>query len=259
MKKTLIIILAVAVVGISLITACGPKLTENDIATIQGLITRVDSLEAQVANLQSKVSSSDSVLPEGVDLNQMSTDITALRTDLNGILPADGSTTLDSLAVLITGLETRIAALEATEPDDEDGEEPPSGEVTVILDVDADPLQFMSGATPGSHVIPVKITNGTDDYKQVTYNITFRCVSTDGMADVVGGYSLTVNAVPMVATPVPSDTGCQWIYFLWTDPGSIPVAPGKTVTIYTMLNDFETSSGFEVWEVTLAGVNITDM
>ncbi len=264
MKKLLIISLVAVVVGVSALTACGcgQQLTENDIATIQGLISRVDSLESQVANLQSNVSTLDSSgIPEGVDLSQMQTDLNTISANLNGILSTDGTVTLDSLATLIVGLETRLAALETGEQEEQesDGEEPPSGEVTVILDVDADPYQFMSGVTPANYLFPVKITNGTEKYKQVTYNITLHCVSTDQVADVAGGYSLTVNTVAMVATPVPGDTDCQWIYFLWTDPGAVPVAPGKTVTIYTMLNDFETSSGFEVWEVTLAGVNVSDM
>lgn len=257
MKKLLIVSLVVVVVGISALTACGPKLTENDIATIQGLISRVDALESQVASLKSTVSNINPSTAEE-NITQLQADLDAIKLELDGILPADGNTTLDSLAALIAGLEARIVALEASGSGG-GGEPPSSGEVTVVLDVDADPLQFMSGPTAASQFFPVKITNGTAKYRQVTYNITLRCVSVDKTADVVGGYSLTVNGVPMGATPVPSDTGCQWIYFLWIDSGSVPVAPGKTITVYTMLNNFATSSGIEVWEVTLSGVNVSDL
>lgn len=270
MKRTLIIMSLAALLVMPLIlVGCGggATLTESDVATIRGFGARLDSHDQSIATINNTLNTLDTETLNGLaaldaaeltallglSLSTVPADVTQLKTDMAGLKNPGIEGSLPDLVARVEALEN-----DQSGGSDDDGTTPGGG-VTVTLDVDEDPFQFMSGVTATSQVFPVKITNGTDEYQQVTYNITLRCVSTDHEADVVAGYSMMVNTIAMGKTPVPAEAGCQWIYFLWIDSGSIPVTPGKTVTVYTTLNDFATSSGYEVWEVTLVGVTATEL
>jgi hypothetical protein len=258
MKKTLIIIslLVGVVIPLAGFGGCGgTKLSDSDLATIRGFSIRLDAHDQAIATIQNTIA--------GLDTDTLDK-LAALDADaLEALLDLDTDALINRLAALEswkTTMEARVAELE-TGSDGGDGGSPtpPSGQVTVALDVDEEPLTFMSGATAVGQVFPIKITNGTSEYETVTFGITLRCVSTDYKADVTGGYAMMVGGVATVATPVPNNTGCQMIYFLWTTTDKIPVAPGKEFHLYAILNNFVTPSGYELWEVTITSIVVAKL
>lgn len=265
MKRSLIILsLAVLLVLPLTLAGCGDggtTLTESDKATILGFGKRLDGHDTDIGILQGKTMGLDAATVAklvaldadalaallDLDLSTIVDDVDQLKTDVSDINDPDKAGSLADIVARVGELENGGT---------NNGGTATSGEVTVTLDVAEEPFIFMSGATPASQVFPIEITNGTDEYQQVTFNITLRCISTDYKADVAAGPAMTVSGVSLGTTPVPSLTGCQWIYFLWIDTNSIPVAPGKEVSLYVSLSNFQTTSGYEVWEVTLAGVTV---
>lgn len=158
-----------------------------------------------------------------------------------------------------------------------------TGEVTVVLDTPN--TTFYSGTTAVNQVFPVKVTNGSSSYKNVTFGIILQCTSTDGVANVVddspGGScagivpSMTIGAVTMSKTFVPDSiladnyvvgscaydihSGCRYIYLLWSSSTTIPLAPGQTTTVYANLNGLVTDFSYEIWQVSITSVVATDM
>lgn len=267
MKRILIISTLAALLVLPLIfTGCGDDvtLTESDIATIRGFGARLDSHDQSIATINTTLNGLDTdalgkladldadelAALLDLDLSTTKDDVTQLKTDMADLKDVNKDGSLADLAA-------RVGVLENGGAGGSGGGSSISGEVTAILDVDADPLQFTSGTTATSQVFPVRIANGTSKYQKVTFNITLRCVSADYKADVAGGFTMTVNAVPFTATPVPALLNCQYIYFLWSASDSILVAPGKEVAVYVTLNNFATAVNYELWEVTLTGVTVT--
>jgi hypothetical protein len=142
--------------------------------------------------------------------------------------------------------------------EDKQAEEEPVGEVTAVIDTDE--LEFCSYPTPGQWTFPIKISNPTEDYQQITFNLTLKCISLDSMADVDDGFDMAVGAypwggvsIPMGITPIPGLTDCQVIYFLWTSTQTIVLSPGDETTVYARLTNFSTCLS-ECWEISLADV-----
>lgn len=116
MKKVLTITLVVLLVGLMGLTACGgPSLTEQDIATIRGFGTRIDSLEAAVASLNSKLANLDTSTLQ-TDINQAKTDITAIKTELEKLTTAgtENKTKITELEARITALEAKLTPINPT-------------------------------------------------------------------------------------------------------------------------------------------------
>ncbi len=257
MKKTLIIIsiLAVLVGGIIPLVGCGgTKLSESDLVTIRGFSTRLDAHDSAIATIQNTIASLDTATL--IKLAALDADKLTALLSLDTAALTSGLTALETWKIdqetWKTSIETRVAALEAG-----DGGSTPSGKLTVVLDVDEEPLLFTSPTA--NQVFPVKITNGTSDYQVVKFNLTLQCVSTDGVANVTVGPTILVGAIGMAITFVPADhTVCQLIYATWATTDRILVAPGKEFTAYVYLSAFTTLDS-EVWQVTLSGIVATKL
>jgi hypothetical protein len=253
MKKAMVILLGMLMIALPIFTACGQSLTESDIATIRGLITRVDNLESQVASVKSSVTNLG-------DTSAIKTDITNIKTDVEK-LQADDS---DNSA-LIASLETRIQALEDALAVDNTNTPTGTGEVTINFDEET-PFYILSSATgPNQTSFKVIITNGTNEYRYVSYWVSLVCVSQDGIANVDTA-TLTMlspiygqSAYGFTTTLIPNDpTVVRQILFIpsATVP-KIPVRGGETLKLYHNI-DLKTISGIEEWEVTLTGTTISE-
>jgi hypothetical protein len=116
MKKVLTIILVVLLTGLMGLTACGGQsLTDSDIATIRGLIARMDSAESQIASLQGKVGKTDTTAVQA-DIDQAKADIAAVKTDLGKLKDSDttSNTKLAELEARIKALEDKLKVSEAS-------------------------------------------------------------------------------------------------------------------------------------------------
>jgi hypothetical protein len=272
MKKILIISILAALLALPLIMAgCGgASLTEGDLAIIRadhttliGFGSRLDGHDTDIGKIQDTLEKLD---PETL------TKLAGLDADkLAALLDLDLDTALDDIAQLqadMTALTTKATILENGQQGQ--GDVPISGVVTVVIASDATPYPITSTTTAANQVIPVKITNGTTEYKTVTFNLLFHCISTDGVATIdpttVDGagtdeLSMTVSTAPFSITPVSSYGSCQWIYFTWAYAAPVMVAPGGVFSMYATLNNFKTTGAgvYELWEVTLTGVSADDL
>jgi len=146
-----------------------------------------------------------------------------------------------------------------------------TGDVSVVIDLTD--TTFYSGTTATSHSFPVKITNGSSAYKNVTFGLVLQCVSTDVKANVKYDTtttpktpSMTVNSVAMsdpifVAEALSGGyyPNCHYVYFYWGSSSSIPLAPGQSTTVYVVLSNFASSVDYEVWQAAITSVVATNM
>lgn len=264
MNKVLTITLVVLLVGLMGLTACGTRLTEQDIATIRGFGTRIDSLESKQATLSSQVAN----LSPGTlqtDIDQIKADQAAIKADITS-LKADWEkfkTTSGENSIKIAELETRIRTLEGTSAS------PSDGKVTVEFLDEEEPVYLLSSST-GTNLpsFRVVIANGTDDYRYVSFWINLSCVSQDGLANVTAA-TLTL-ASPVFGQPtyefattlIPNDgnaTTADQRQILFTPTATIPkipVKPGETLKLYLTL-ELKTEV-IEEWEMVLSGVTISE-
>ena len=282
MKRTLMIItmLAVLVILPLALAGCscggGATLTENDIAIIRadhtkltGFGTRLDDAEGDIADVRGVTDKLDDetlatlVALAALDAETLERLVGLEEDELEALLnlkewqddlqnpDKDGS---------LADIEARLEDLENSQPDGNGGNggSNPDGELVVTIDVEDPPYTFTTGSTAATMVAPVRVTNGTDGYYEVMFNVTLRCVTSDYEAEVTGVPTMDVNGVGMAGTPVSSWAECRYVYFVWTSPDAILVAPGQTAVVYLYLNSFATATN-EVWEATLADITMTEL
>lgn len=277
MKKVLTIIaLVVLVVGLPVLAACGQSLTENDIATIRGLIARVDSLEAQQASLASKVANLQPGTLETdletakTDIAGIRSDLTALKTDLEKLKSVgdESGTPIDSLLAKVISMEARVKVLE-DKLEADTNTLPDTGEVTVEF-LDEEVPVYLLSSSGGTNVpsFRIVITNGTDDYRYVSYWVNLICVSPDGIAKMTTDNSVTILTLvsPVYGQPnyeyattlIPKDAAAvqQILFTPATATPRIPVRAGETLKLYHTLELF--TEGIEEWEMVLSGVTVSE-
>ncbi len=281
MKKTLTITILAVLIIPSLVLAggsCGDgvTLTNDDVAIIRadhtkllGFGERLDDAEGDIGDIRAVTDKlDDETLATLLALAELDADtlekLVGLEDDeLEALLnlkkwqddlldpDKDGS---------IADVEVRLEELENSQPNGNGGNggSNPDGELTVEIDVADPPFTFTTGSTAATMVAPVRVTNDTDGYYEVMFNVTLRCVTSDFEAEVTGVPTMDVNGVGMAGTPVSSWAECRYVYFVWTSTDAILVAPGQTTVVYLYLNSFATADN-EVWEATLADITATEL
>jgi predicted small secreted protein len=169
-------------------------------------------------------------------------------------------------------LLARVEALEADGGGGGDGGNT-SGTVTVALDTSN--TTFVTSSTVSSQLLPIKISNGTDDYQQVKFGLIMQCVTTspNNTAEGFAYSTVAVNASTstFAVTGVPGDKtsscscsegtcigDCQLIYFTWTGTETVLVSPNTNYTLYVHLNELCTTSA-EVWQISVTSIIITEL
>lgn len=247
MKKVLTIALVVLLTGLMGLTACGGQaLTDSDIATIRGLIARMDSAESQIASLQGKVGKTDTTTVQA-DIDQAKADIAAVKTDLGKLKDSD-TTSNTKLAEL----EARIKALE-----DKLGTSTEEEKTTEILTTRWQPTIELEATSSTLYIkdytwSPVRIkdedtyrftisivnTTGTTQKNQVLVMILAPS-NKDTSVDIAntGVYSVSPVGIWWDAEYSPSSgVDCKRIEFV-SDEFTVPTAPEGSP--YTVRVDFD--------------------
>lgn len=251
MKKALVIIslLALMVVPLIGLTACGQSLSENDLATIRGFASRMDNAEAAIADLKAKVASINTDVTKA-DLDKTTADITALKSDNAALITKVASLETDNAT-----LKADIAALKAgnssTTPSSS------TGQVTANI-IDKTPLLVYSTSAGMQYNFRVRIVNSTTSYQYVGYSLILALVNTTSPITVdttatalttFGGFGVTYTTLAIPSNPPATQ-------ILFAPSGKIPVAAGGAVEISHLLV-VATSSGNAQWEGNLTGVIVS--
>ena len=253
MKKALVIIslvvlLAIPVVGLM---GCGggTNITDNDIATFRGLLTRMDDVEEK--------NSDQDIAIKAVTAPDLSGYVTLEKYN-------DLKDDFDELA-------KQVKELENGQSSGGDNPSPPNltGQTTVTLDAATPLTQILTNPTAVPVPFYVKIVNGTNTPQYVTYGVIFTVLSPTLSADMEGGtavYTLGISGAayggtlyPFTPTAVPNAAAAQQILFTFpiaTAP-KIPVLAGQTVTIYNTLNLRTDSTPYAYWQGGLTGVVVS--
>lgn len=277
--KRILIIMSLAVLVMPLILAgcsCGggTTLTEGDVTTIRGFGTRLDGHDQAIAKINTTLGTLDSETLNklaaldatalaallNLDLDTALADIEKLKTDVSDINDPDKD---GSLAKRVKDLENDQSG------GSDDGNGTPSGELTVVLDGTTPFEVYTDKDMTSPYRFSVTITNGTEDWKAVSYCVNFTCVSVDGNAkvnvvkdgDVIQSPKLTASsssyggvAIPFEVTYVPSEDKAWQVFFTPTEDFEVVVSPGKATTVYHVIT--LGTDGFELWEVTLTGITV---
>jgi hypothetical protein len=251
MKKALVTILSVALLALPLLalTACGggTQLSDNDIAVIRGLATRVDSLELKAAALENKIDSTNNVDLGGY---VKQTDLPNLS---NYVTDAELDNFIDNLTSdQVTALKEKLGITPSPIV-------PTSGKVAVEIadawncDFNETSLEnIYSSGTLNSYRFTVEVTNGTDEYRYIYLSLvlsrdsvispTPNILTGPGNTELIcytWGSSLTYTAT---ATPSPNTTTV-----LFSPSTRFPVGKGKTIDVDFNLNIKDSGSATAIW------------
>jgi len=243
MRKALITISLVLLLAAPLLgAACagGPTITDSDVKTFRGLITRVDNLEASDASQNGKLAKLNTDTLQ-TDVSQVKTDITAVKADIIGIKTTNStdSTKIDALEARIKTLEDKLAASTNPTPTS-------AGQVTATV-TQGSVTYLYSGAA--NNPFTVHLTNGTAIYQWVSFCLIMQ--SPAPASDVFPG----VHTATLACSNYP---GATWTttytpnapaattQILFTPTTKIMLAPGQPIDMWCLVQ----SNGdiFETWQ-----------
>jgi uncharacterized coiled-coil protein SlyX len=201
-KKALVIfsLLALLAIPVMGLVGCGggTTLTDNDLATIRGLLTRMDSTEQKAATQDATIATLNSKTVPDLS-NYMTLDkYNDLLSKYNGLLDETNPNSLVS----------RIKALEAKGGGNTPPPTNPTGQVTAEL-INPNPLWISAGTAPAQ--FQVRITNNTGAGQFVGFDLRFDIYPSTTAPQVITGATLTCL------------TNASWTPY-WTAPIGIPNA-----------------------------------
>jgi hypothetical protein len=247
MKKALVVFSLVALLAIPVLglTGCGDDLSDADIAKIQGLFTRMDNAEGDISERYTKD-----------EVDELVGDIEA--PDLSDYVTLETYNTLkddhDKLAERVKELENSQGT--------SDGGSNSIGQVSVKIEEGT--LYVLSNLTGSTYRFTVKITNNTDDWQYVSYELLLQSndppadVDTNNDGSITDDVGLTywgnwtVNYTP--TTILGSINAADQLMFV--PDAKIPINKNSTVEITYQLAI--KTDGNEKWEGNLTGVVISE-
>jgi len=243
MRKALITISLVLLLTALLLgqTACnGTTITDSDLATIRGLIARVDNLESSDATQNSKLTNLSTGTLQ-TDVSQVKSDIAAIKADIT-VLKSANSTD----GAKVAALEARIKALEDKLATGSTNQDTLSGQVTLTVK-EGSPIYLYTG--PGvatTYNFTVHIVNGTNTYQYVNYSLVLLCLTPTGDA---ASASLTRWTYITTFTPTysrPTPTTCNQILFTPGTMTAFSMAAGQTYDVVNQVTITTTTA--EQWQ-----------
>lgn len=233
MKKVLITIsLVVLLVGAGALSSCG-GISEKDMATIKGLITRVDNLEAVNAALQSKVANLNTSTLQ-TDIAQAKTDIATIKTELGNLTTSDTETKakVDALTAKVTGLEARIKALEDKLPS---SASPAGDAITATIKPQFwDYVSLPAGVLSQDATLRLTLKNNlSKDLTDITLTIGFTPSRSMVMPWAVGYPTLTGGITQWA---ISTYGGTTTSYFIFLNGFGLNLKAGETKTINLTLS-----------------------
>ena len=212
-KKALVIfsLLALLAIPVMGLVGCGggTTLTDNDLATIRGLLTRMDSTEQKDATQDATIATLNSKTVPDLS-NYVTLDkYNELLAKYNGLIDESNSTSLIS----------RIKALEQKGGGNTPPPVNPTGQVTVEL-INPNPLWISAGTAPIQ--FQVRITNNTGTGQFVGFDLRLDIYPSTTVPQITTGATLTCL------------TNAGWTAY-WTAPIGIPNAIDGTHTQSSIL------------------------
>lgn len=214
-KKALVIfsllaLLAIPVMGLVGCGGGGVTITENDLATFRGLLTRMDNAEADISTARSDISALNGEASPDLSGYVTLAKHNELLDKYNGLLDESDPASLISR---IKALEVKVGGGNTPPPTN------PTGQVTAEL-VNPNPLWISAGTAPVQ--FQARITNNTGAGQFVGFDLRFEIYPSTTAPQVITGATLTCL------------TNAGWTAY-WTAPIGIPNAIDGTHTQSSIL------------------------
>ena len=267
MKKALVIISLVAALALLTIPlmgagscSSGPTITDNDITTFRGLLTRMDDAEGAIGDLKGEVEDING--KTAPDLSDYVTLVkyNELLDKYNGLLDESNSA---SLVSRIKALEAKVGSSNTPPPINTTGKV--SVEITDAWGCDFEEGEnslygIYSGETAASYRFTVSVTNNIDESRWIYISLDLFKDSGSGAGNVAVASTKLTNltygslAYSTVTSPNTDGTGATRISFSPSSSATrFSVGKGKTVDVDFLLEiKMAAGGGYTEWDGNLA-------